>query len=78
MREIADVRVHGTTGEPPLLRFERDEAAALRPIAGRPPFRQSRDLVRKGFDGRNGNGISRAVGGAKRFNNPSTVFRVTE
>ena len=47
MREIADVRVHGTTGEPPLLRFERDEAAALRPIAGRPPFRQIRELVRK-------------------------------
>jgi transposase len=47
MREIADVRVHGTTGEPPLLRFARDEAAALRPIAGRPPFRQLRELVRK-------------------------------
>ena len=47
MREIADVRVHGTTGEPPLERFERDEAAALRPIAGRPPFRQIRELVRK-------------------------------
>ena len=47
MREIADVRVHGTTGEPPLVRFERDEAAALRPIAGRPPFRQIRELVRK-------------------------------
>lgn len=47
MREVADVRVHGTTGEAPLLRFERDEAAALRPIAGRPPFRQIRELVRK-------------------------------
>jgi transposase len=47
LREIADVRVHGTTGEPPLVRFERDEAAALRPIAGRPPFRQIRELVRK-------------------------------
>jgi transposase len=47
MREIADVRVHGTTGEPPLLRFRRDEAAALRPLAGRPPFRQIRELVRK-------------------------------
>ena len=47
MRAIADVRVHGTTGEPPLVRFERDEAAALRPIAGRPPFRQIRELVRK-------------------------------
>jgi transposase len=47
LREIADVRVHGTTGEPPLVRFERYEAAALRPIAGRPPFRQIRELVRK-------------------------------
>jgi transposase len=47
MREIADQRVHGTTGEPPLDRFRRDEAAALRPVAGRPPFRQVRDLVRR-------------------------------
>ena len=34
MREVADVRVHGTTGEPPIERFERDEASALRPLAG--------------------------------------------
>jgi transposase len=34
-REVADVRVHGTTGEPPVARFGRDEAAALRPLAGR-------------------------------------------
>jgi transposase len=47
MREIADVREHGTTGEPPWLRFERDEASALRPLAGRPPFRQVRALVRR-------------------------------
>jgi transposase len=47
MREVADLRVHGTTGEPPIVRFERDEAAALKPIAGRPPFRQIRELVRK-------------------------------
>jgi hypothetical protein len=39
--------VHGTTGEPPLVRFARDEAATLRPLAGRPPFRQIRELVRK-------------------------------
>jgi hypothetical protein len=25
-REIADVRIHGTTGEQPLVRFQRDEA----------------------------------------------------
>ena len=46
-REIADVRVHGTTGEAPLLRFERDEGTALKPLDGRPPFRQVRDLVRR-------------------------------
>jgi hypothetical protein len=46
-REIADVRVHGTTGEAPLVRFERDEASALKPLAGRPPFRQMRELVRR-------------------------------
>lgn len=45
-REIADVRVHGTTGELPLVRFA-DEAAALRPLGGRAPFGQLRDLVRK-------------------------------
>lgn len=47
MREIADVRIHGTTGEAPIDRFRRDEAGALRPIEGRPPFRQVRDLVRR-------------------------------
>ncbi len=47
MREIADVREHGTTGEAPLARFEREEAAALRPLEGRPPFRQVRDLIRR-------------------------------
>lgn len=46
-REIADVRVHGTTGEAPLERFRRDEAQALRPLDGRPPFRQIRELVRR-------------------------------
>lgn len=48
MREVADTRVHGTTGEAPAARFERDEAAALRPLAGRPPFRQVRELTRRG------------------------------
>ncbi len=47
MREVADVRVHGTTGEAPTVRFEREEAAALRPLTGRPPFRQLRELVRR-------------------------------
>jgi hypothetical protein len=47
MREIADLRVHGTTGEAPLARFARDEAAALKALDGRPPFRQVRELVRR-------------------------------
>jgi len=47
MRDIADLRVHGTTGEVPLVRFEREEARALQPLKGRPPFRQVRDLVRR-------------------------------
>ncbi|MGO4126590.1 hypothetical protein AB4Z01_19465 [Inquilinus sp. YAF38] len=47
MREIADWRVHRTTGEPPLHRFRREEATALRPIDGRPPLRQVRDLSRR-------------------------------
>ena len=46
MREIADVRRHGTTGEAPLARFERDEADRLSPCAGRPPFGQLRDPIR--------------------------------
>ena len=45
-REIADRRVHGTTGEPPVARFA-GEAGALRPLSGRAPFGQLRDLVRK-------------------------------
>lgn len=47
MREIADRRAHGTTGEAPLVRFARDEAAALTPLDGRPPFRQVRELTRR-------------------------------
>ena len=35
------------TGEAPLARFQRDEAAALKPLKGRPPFRQVRELVRR-------------------------------
>lgn len=45
-REIADVRVHGTTGETPLARFAT-EAAALRRLGGKPPFEQMRELVRQ-------------------------------
>jgi len=46
MREIADVRVHGTTGEAPRARFDAAEAAALRPLDGRPSFQQVRELSR--------------------------------
>jgi hypothetical protein len=47
MREVADVRVHGTTGEAPLARFERTEAAALKPLAAKAPFLQVRELTRR-------------------------------
>ena len=47
LRTVADVRVHGTTGEPPLERFQRAEAAALRPRHGRPPFHWTRELTRR-------------------------------
>lgn len=47
MREVADTRIHGTTGEAPIARFAREEAAALRPLNGRPPFRQQRELTRR-------------------------------
>ncbi len=46
-REVSDVRIHGTTGEAPRVRFERDERAALSPLEGRPPFEQVRELVRR-------------------------------
>lgn len=47
MRDVADVRVHGTTGEPPIARFERDERRALRPLPSKAPFLQVRELVRR-------------------------------
>ena len=47
MREVADRRVHGTTGEAPIARFQREERQALRPLGGRPPFRQLRELIRR-------------------------------
>lgn len=45
-REVSDVRVHGTTGEAPLKRFE-SERAHLRPVAGRASFLQVRELARR-------------------------------
>jgi hypothetical protein len=46
-REVADQRIHGTTGEAPIERFIRDEAAMLQPLAGMPRFITARDLVRR-------------------------------
>jgi transposase len=46
-RTIADVRVHGTTGERPIDRFLREEAQALRPLADRPSFVAVRELTRR-------------------------------
>jgi hypothetical protein len=46
-REVAEVRVHGTTDEAPIVRFARDETQALQPIDGRPPFEQIRELIRR-------------------------------
>ncbi|HEY5798561.1 MAG TPA: IS21 family transposase [Bosea sp. (in: a-proteobacteria)] len=45
-RDIADLRVHGTSGEAPIDRFLREEAGALRAVRGIPPFTTHRDLMR--------------------------------
>jgi transposase len=46
-REVADRRIHGTTGEAPVERFDRDERQALRSLAGTAPFTTARDLMRR-------------------------------
>ena len=45
-REVANVRIHGTTGEAPMARFARDEAHWLKPLSGRPSFGSLRELTR--------------------------------
>ena len=45
-REVANVRIHGTTGEAPIARFERAEAHRLKPLGGRPSFGSLRELTR--------------------------------
>lgn len=45
-REVADVRVHGTTGERPVDRFER-ELATLQPLRARQPFLAEREFDRR-------------------------------
>lgn len=47
MRDVSDVRIHGTTGEPPVVRFDRDERAKLRPLQLKAPFLQVRELSRR-------------------------------
>jgi len=47
LRTVADVRIHGTTGEPPITRFQRAEVMTLRPLNGRPPFHWIRELTRR-------------------------------
>jgi transposase len=46
-REVADVRVHGTTGETPIERFRRAEGTVLKSIAGIAPFHVVRELIRR-------------------------------
>jgi transposase len=45
-RDVANVRIHGTTGEVPMVRFERDEAHRLKPLGGKPSFGSLRELTR--------------------------------
>ncbi len=46
-REIADVRIHGTTGEQPLVRFQRDEARALLALNGKPSYLAEQEYSRR-------------------------------
>jgi transposase len=45
-RDIADQRRHGTTEEAPRVRFDREEASALQPLAGRASFLATRTVMR--------------------------------
>jgi len=47
MREVADQRIHGTTGEPPIARFDRAEREALKPLDGRSDFQPTREVGRR-------------------------------
>jgi transposase len=44
---VADQRIHGTTNEQPIIRFERDERQALRPLLTRPLAIRTRRLPRR-------------------------------
>ncbi len=45
-RDVADVRIHGTTAEPPIERFQAQEGKALKSIDGIGPFHAEHELVR--------------------------------
>jgi transposase len=45
--EVADRRIHGTTGEPPMIRLERDERQSLRALPVRPLAVRTRRLTRR-------------------------------
>jgi transposase len=47
MVEVADERVHGTTKEKPIVRFERDERQTLRPLPARTLAVRTRRLTRR-------------------------------
>jgi transposase len=47
MVKVTDLRIHGTTLERPILRFERDERAALRPLPARRLAVRTRRLTRR-------------------------------
>lgn len=44
---LADTRIHGTTHEAPIVRFDREERAALRPLPGRALPRREQRLRRR-------------------------------
>jgi transposase len=46
-RDVADVRVHGTTGEQPIVRFDRLERSKLQPLPEKGPFLSEREFARK-------------------------------
>jgi transposase len=46
-REVADVRVHGTTGERPVDRFERAERSKLQPLRDRAAWQSEQEYERK-------------------------------
>ena len=50
--EVANVRIHGTTGEAPIARFERDETHRSKSPGGRPSFGPLRAATSRRYCGR--------------------------